>query len=167
MTLRDRTEEADGARATFEEFVATAEPRVRRALVLVVGPETARDATADALLEVWRRWDRVRQMSNPVGYLYTVARRRVPRRPRFDAAELSDHLADQSPDHWVEPRLLGALQSLPERQRVSVYLMAGCGWTAPEVAELTGVAATTVRTHLDRGMAQLRSTLGADDEEHR
>jgi len=167
MTLEDRTEDVGLAGATFEDFVAVAEARVRRALVVIAGPEAARDAVADALLEAWQRWDRVQQMANPVGYLYTVARRRVPRRSRFDPTELSDHLPSPSTDHWVEPGLLVALRALPERQRVAVYLMAGCGWTATEVADLTGVAPTTVRTHLDRGVARLRSDLGAADEEHR
>lgn len=155
------------AGATFEDFVTDAEGRVRRALVVVAGPEAARDAVADGLLEVWRRWDRVQRMANPVGYLYTIARRRVPRRSKFDLTELSEHLADPSADHWVEPGLLVALRALPERQRIAVYLMVGCRWTATEVAALTGVAPTTIRTHLDRGMARLRAELGAVDEETR
>lgn len=167
MTLEERTEAVGVGAATFEDFVAVAEGRVRRALVVIAGPEAARDAVADALLEAWQRWDRVQQMANPVGYLYTVARRRVSRRSRFDLTDLSDHHAGPSTDHWVEPGLLAALRALPERQRVAVYLMAGCRWTATEVADLTGVAPTTVRTHLDRGMARLRSDLGATDEEHR
>lgn len=165
MTVENRSDGTGTPGARFEDFVASAEPRVRRALVVVAGPETARDATADALLEVWRRWDHVREMGNPTGYLYTVARRRVPRRSRFTLTELSDHHAGPGVDPWVEPRLLDALRALPERQRVAVYLIVGCGWTAPEVAHLTGLAPTTVRTHLDRGMTRLRSDLGADEED--
>lgn len=167
MTMADRTEAADLTVATFEAFVAVAEVRVRRALVATAGPEAAKDAVADALLEVWRRWDQVQGMANPVGYLYTIARRRLPRRSRFDLTELSDHLAGPSTDRWVEPGLVAALRALPERQRVAVYLMAGCGWTATEVADLIGVSPTTARTHLDRGMARLRSALGVTDEELR
>lgn len=170
MTTEERTDDVGLAGATFEDFVAVAEGRVRRALVVVAGPEAARDAVADALLEAWRRWDRVQHMDNPVGYLYTVARRRIPRRSRFALTELTErtqHPAGPGTDPWVEPGLLAALRALPERQRVAVYLMAGCRWTATEVAELTGVAPTTVRTHLDRGMARLRADLGATDEEHR
>lgn len=150
---------------SFEEFVATAEPKVRRALVLVGGHEAAREATADALVEVWRRWDRVAAMTNPVGYLYRVARRRLPRRATFAPDELPRELADDRAAPAVEPRLVASLLALSEPQRIAVYLVVGCGWTAPQVADLTGVGATTVRTHLDRGMAHLRASLGADQED--
>jgi DNA-directed RNA polymerase specialized sigma24 family protein len=165
MTQEERADDPAVTAGTFEEFVTVAEPRVRRALVLVGGPEAARDATADALVEVWRRWDRVREMANPAGYLFTVARRRLPRRPAVDLARLPDEVAGDGAAPVVEPRLVAALAALPERQRVAVYLVVGCGWSAPEVAALTGAAATTVRTHLDRGMARLRTELGADREE--
>lgn len=159
------TEQRDGT--TFGAFVLEAEPRVRRALTLVAGAEAAREATADALVEVWRRWDRVSAMANPAGYLYTVARRRLPRRPRRVAARLPEELVGAAATPVVEPALVAALARLPERQRVAVYLIVGCGWTAPEVGALTGTAATTVRTHLDRGMARLRAELGVDPEDDR
>jgi RNA polymerase sigma-70 factor (ECF subfamily) len=151
---------------SFEDFVTSAEPRVRRALVLVGGHDAAREATADALLEVWRRWDRVGAMANPDGYLYRIARRRLPRRAAFDLAELPADIASDWEAPAVEPALVGSLLALPENQRVAVYLIVGCRWTAPQVAELIGVEATTVRTHVDRGMARLRSDLGADRRDH-
>lgn len=160
----DADDAGDRRRSSFEAFVVAAEGRVRRALTMAAGPDAAREATADALVEVWRRWDRVEPMDNPTGYLYTVARRRLPRRPSITIVELTDRLAMHDGEHTVEPRLLTALRALPERQRIAAYLVVGCGWTAPEVGELIGVSATTVRTHLDRAMARLRSDLGATED---
>lgn len=156
---------ADGTVGSFHDFVVAAEPRVRRALVMVGGAEAAREATADALVEVWRRWDRVETMANREGYLYMVARRRLLRRRRPRSLPLPDEVAAELVVPQVEPRLVSALASLPERQRVAVYLMVGCEWTASEVAELTGVAATTVRTHRDRALARIREELSVTMED--
>jgi RNA polymerase sigma factor (sigma-70 family) len=151
--------------AGFDAFVAEVEPRVRRALTAVAGPDAARDATTDALVHAWRRWDRVSAMGNPAGYVYTVARSRirVPDRPlglaedegrrrRPDTVEIPD----------VEPRLARVLAALPERQRVSVYLLHGCGWSTPEVAALLDVSVSTVRNHVSRALERLRRDLGVE-----
>ena len=140
--------------AEFAVFVATAEPRLRRALFPVGGAATA-DAVADALAYGWEHWDRVRAMDNPVGYLYRVGRsrlrpRKVPVLPQPDPTRLPD----------VEPGLPDALARLPERQRVAVVLMHGFGWTHQEVADLWEVSVSTVRNHLSRGMDHLRDALG-------
>ncbi|MEX1271457.1 MAG: hypothetical protein WEB55_03295, partial [Acidimicrobiia bacterium] len=64
---------------SFEVFVAEIEPRLRRALVAGFGPIAGRDATAEALAVGWERWDKVRGMDNPAGYLYRVSQNRARR----------------------------------------------------------------------------------------
>ncbi len=138
-----------------------AEPRVRRALVGLAGPEVASDATAEAFEYAWRNWDRVAAMDNPAGYVYRVARSRIGRRRRrFEAADLPG--IDRLPD--VEPALVGLLTRLPERQRVCVFLVHGCQWHYGEVGELLGLSASSVRTHCDRALGALRRGLKVDDE---
>ena len=56
----------------FAAFFAVAEPRLRRALVAAYGADRGGDATSEALVYGWQHWDRVREMANPVGYLYRV-----------------------------------------------------------------------------------------------
>ncbi|HMJ76829.1 MAG TPA: sigma-70 family RNA polymerase sigma factor [Iamia sp.] len=151
----------------FDAFVAEVEPRVRRALVPVAGPEAARDATTDALVHAWRRWDRVQAMGNPAGYVYTVARSRI--RVPDRALPLDDDGGEERrrrrrepvveiPE--VEPHLARLLAALPERQRVAVYLLHGCGWSTPEVAALLDVSVSTVRNHVARALERLRRDLG-------
>jgi DNA-directed RNA polymerase specialized sigma24 family protein len=143
------------AQQEFTEFVREVEPRLRRALVGLCGPEDARDALAEALGYGWQHWARIRTMANPAGYLYRVARSRTRRRkvpPVFPPVPV-----DVMPD--VEPALPAALARLPERQRVAVFLVHGCEWTHPEVAALLGVSVSTVRNHLTRGIARLRSLM--------
>ena len=69
-------------------------------------------------------------------------------------------------DRWFEPALGRSLAALSERQRVAVVLVHGYGWTSREVAEMTGIKATTVQSHLERGLARLRSQLEVERSEH-
>jgi RNA polymerase sigma factor (sigma-70 family) len=138
----------------FSAFVATTEPKLRRALTALCGSEEARDATAEALAYAWQHWDRVSGMGNPAGYVYRVARsrsRRHRRRPPFP--DVPDALPE------IEPALPRALSALPERQRVAVLLVHGWDWTHEEVAGLMGVSVSTVRNHVVRGLARLRAVL--------
>jgi DNA-directed RNA polymerase specialized sigma24 family protein len=152
----------DGADAVaFDAFVAEVEARVRRALVPVAGPDAARDATTDALVHAWRQWPRVAAMANPAGYVYTVARSRL-RRPGAPptAGPLPEGVADPAAFPQVEPGLSASLAALPERQRTCVYLLHGCGWSTPDVADLLDVSVSTVRNHVARALEHLRRDLG-------
>ena len=137
----------------FDEFAADAAPRLRRALVAAYGLDVGVDAAADAVAWAYAHRDEVSVMDNPVGYLYRVgqtAARRLRRRP----PRLPMPAPSMLPD--VEPSLVPALERLSEQQRVVVVLVAGLQWRQVEVAELLGVSSSTVRTHLERGLAQLR-----------
>ncbi len=140
----------------FDQFVAAHGRTLWRALVPVAGPEVAADAVADALAYAWGHWDRISGMDNPVGYVFTMARRdavratrRQPALPLPDPVELPD----------VEPGLIAALNDLSEMQRQVVYLVEGFGWGLTDTARILDVSVSTVRNHLARGMARLRATL--------
>ncbi len=62
--LRDKTDVG-----SFTEFVEQVEPRLRNALIPMLGLDTSREATAEALAYGWEHWDRLREMENPAGYL--------------------------------------------------------------------------------------------------
>jgi RNA polymerase sigma factor (sigma-70 family) len=59
----------------------------------------------------------------------------------------------------VEPKLPEVLRHLTRNQRLAVVLVYGMEWTEDEVATLIGRSRSTVRTHLDRGLARLRDEL--------
>jgi len=148
----------------FGVFVANVQGRVRRALTPVAGSEAARDATVDALVYLWGDWDRIREMANPAGYLYTVARSRL-RRDRFIGEVLPLDLAGADGEPTVEPKLVPLLLAMPERQRVAVFLIHGCGWRTTEVAALLGISVSTVRNHTKRGLNRLRRELKVNDDD--
>jgi RNA polymerase sigma factor (sigma-70 family) len=145
----------------FREFVRNTEPRLHRALVAQLGWEQGREATAEALAWAWEHWDRIGPMANSAGYLFRVGKSRIRRRK---AGALFVRERDDTP--WIEPALGRSLAALSQRQRVSVVLVHGYGWTAREVAEMTGIKATTVQSHVERGLARLRSQLEVTRSEH-
>ena len=147
-------------REAFTSFVAEVEPRLHRALVALRGREIGREATAEALAWAWANWSAVEKMANPAGYLYRVGSSRT--RPRREGIWLTTAPADLP---GFEPGLGPALSRLSDRQRTAVVLVHGCGWTHQEVADALGVSRSSVGTHVDRAMAQLRKELGVDDDD--
>lgn len=135
--------------------------RLRRVLVARYGVDVGSDAADAALGWAWEHWDRLRGLDNPAGYLYRVAQTRARR-----AVEQSRPVTFPSEPRTVSPDssaldrdLAAALLELPERQRLAVLMVHAYGWTPLEVARITGSPAVTVRSHLRRGLRQLRSSL--------
>lgn len=146
------------ATQAFVEFVELHERRLRQALSAALGSEAGGEATAEALAYAWENWHKVSAMENPAGYLYVLGRNRGRRGLKRVVPRLMP--VDSSHQPWVEPALPGALESLSEQQRTCVMLLYSFDWTMPEVAELLGIAKSTVQTYAERGMAKLRRKLG-------
>jgi len=154
MEVSDSSKKTEQA---FIRFVKEAEPRLSYALAAAYGPEVGSEVTADTLAWAWEHWDKVRDMENPAGYLYRVgqSKARWYHRPRV--------LFPQVPPVEVpglEPGLPDALGGLTKHQRVAVVLIHGLGYSEREVAGLLGLSRWSVRTHTERGLKRLRSTLG-------
>jgi DNA-directed RNA polymerase specialized sigma24 family protein len=154
--MRPRDQDAE-----FIDFATAHEPALRRAFVASYGAERGMEACAEAFAYAWQHWRRIRDMRNPVGYLYRVgqSKTRPRKRPRF----VPDRSAGDPEPPVVEPGLAAALAALSEPQRVAVVLVHGFDWTLRDVAELTGVTVSTVRTHLERGLDHLRNSLEVED----
>lgn len=93
-------------------------------------------------------------LSNSAGYLYRVAQSR-------SRTKKQGHLPSTGevglPD--VEPDLVPALLELPDRQRVAVWLVHGCGWSYAECATAMGISTSAVGTHVSRALGALRRRL--------
>jgi len=122
-----------------------------------VGPDIADDAVADTWAYAWSHWERLAAMENPRGYLYVTAKRHAHRSQRRRQGSLPPPIALEIPN--IEPTLIDALNRLNEKQRTAVFLTVACQWRATEVAELLDMSASTVRTHVARGLAHLRKEL--------
>lgn len=147
------------AQDRFRAFHHEVEPRLRRAIVALVGIDRAHDAVADALTWAWENWHDVENFTNPAGYLYRVARSRLrDRRP----ARVRYLPAPEVRVPHVEPGLPDALTALPRRQREVVWLVYACDWSYREVADALGISTSAVGTHASRGLAALRTSLGGN-----
>ena len=140
----------------FTAFVRRVEPSLRRALVAGYGVDRGRDAAMDALVFAWRRWDKVRGLENPAGYLFRVGQRVAKKQRRRPLVGVS-----QNPGRlpWAEPGLSDALATLTPNQRMAVVLHHSFGFTYSEIAEKSGLSLSSVRTHADRALVKLRRSL--------
>ncbi len=149
---------------SFTEFVERIQPMLRNALVAVVGPDLAGDAVSEALAYCWQRWDRVRQMENPAGYVWSVGRSKgrdlVKRQGRDRSLRSAWPEVPCASPPLIEPGLPVAFARLSEQQRLAVFLIHGYEWTHREVAEFVGVSVPTIQKHAERGLAKLRRALG-------
>ena len=158
----DRTELED-----FDEFFLRILPRTVRAARRLTGdPWIAEDVAVEALAKAHARWSRVGSLAWRDAWVLKVASREalhhLRRRPPAPAL---DHDRDESDDVVLRVALAAALTSLPRRQRETIVLRYLCDLPEADVALALGVSAGTVKTHLHRALATLRSNIGTDLEE--
>lgn len=148
--------EKESSSPEFTRFVKEVEPRLSYAFYAAYGPEVGSDVTAETLAYAWEQWPSMREMDNPAGYLYRVgqSKSRWYHRARVCFPQPSP---SAMPD--IEPKLPEVLGRLTRNQRLAVVLVYAMEWTEDEVAALIGRSRSTVRTHLERGLARLRNDL--------
>jgi RNA polymerase sigma-70 factor (ECF subfamily) len=150
---------------TFEEFFEREKVRLYRALCLITRNRfEAEELTQDAFVRVLERWDRVGEMTNPSGYLYRTAmntfrkshrRAALAARRTFAMTPVDDGIAGID----AEDAAVRALAGLSPRQRAAVVLVDLLGYQSDEAAQILGMRAGTVRTHVARGHAVLKETM--------
>jgi RNA polymerase sigma-70 factor (ECF subfamily) len=169
----DRTEsppdEAAGVPPGFQEFFEAEHGRLYRALVLVTGNgHDAEDVVQEAFARVWERWDRVRAMDDPVGYLYRTAmngfRLRL-RRAATAARRMGRARSEPDPFGAVEDRevLRRGLAALTVRQRTALVLTGVLGFTSEEAGRLMRASPVTVRRLAEKGRDAMRRTMEDQD----
>lgn len=153
----------------FEEFFQTEHVRLARALYLLTGSTAEADElTQEAMVRVYERWDRVRQMDSPQGYLFRTALNLHRSRLRWVASKARQIFqATPSPDpaEVVQSRdsLSRALASLPTGQREALVLVEWLGMGQEEAATALGIKPGSVRARLSRAKADLRGQLEDED----
>ncbi|HET7237022.1 MAG TPA: SigE family RNA polymerase sigma factor [Actinomycetota bacterium] len=154
---------------SFEEFFQAEHVRLGRALYLLTGSAAEADElTQEAMVRVYERWDRVRQMDSPQGYLFRTAMNLQRSRVR-GLATRARHLLQPTPSpdpaEVVESRdlLARALASLPTGQREAVVLVEWLGMDHEEAAAALRIKPGSVRARLSRARADLRRMLEDDD----
>jgi RNA polymerase sigma-70 factor, ECF subfamily len=128
----------------------------------------AEDVMQEAFLKVWERWDHVREMADPTGYLYRTAMNLYRKRLRRASLVLRRAVRLTPPRdelREVEARdaVVRALAALTPRQRMSVVLVDLLDYSSEEAAQLMRVRPSTVRVFVSQGRAALKRKAG--DEE--
>ena len=118
--------------------------------------DVAEEATQEAFARALERWRRLRGKPWAAGWVTTtamnVARRMLRKRPALHrGAETED--TDETIDLWR------GVRELPERQQQAVILFYVLDLSVTEVAEAMRCSTGSVKTHLHRARAWLRSTL--------
>lgn len=142
---------AIGSTSSFEEFFEVERVRLYKVLFAITASrQEAEDISQDAFLRVWERWDRVREMDDPAGYLHRTAMNAFRDRYRRLVLGMKRAVSLSSPpDAYgaVEARSVAArvLGSLTPRQRAAIVLTEALSYTAEEAGELLGIKGSTVR----------------------
>ena len=98
----------------------------------------------------------VRQGTNPAGYVYRVAFRLLRRRGGLPQTALDDVDELATAGTTTEDAAVAnvsaarALAAMPPRRRACATLCWYLGFTSEEAADILGIDAATVRTHLER-----------------
>jgi RNA polymerase sigma-70 factor (sigma-E family) len=154
----------EGFRAAFDRSFPLAE---RVAYRITGDAGMAQDLAAEALTRLFVRWPRFVRQDHVDAWVTRVAtnlaigvvRKRRPQ-PRTDDRPSSDE--DQA---VLRVALAQALARLPRRQREVVVLRYLSDLSEADVATALGVSAGSVKSHLHRGLASLRSLLHVTDDE--
>ncbi len=164
---RSSPEAAARQELEFSELFRSLYPQAYRVAYRLLGnPAAAEDAAAEAFARTFAAWDRVRNLPyrdawviKTTGHVALNALHRKPT-PVVPARAIADEDATAT-----RLALVAALGGLSRRQQEAIVLHHLAGFTECEVADALGVAPSTVKTHLKRGMELLRDdfTPGATD----
>jgi RNA polymerase sigma-70 factor (sigma-E family) len=158
----------DDDAAAFHAFFEQHYAELARLAVLLTGdPDGADDLAADALVAMWRRWDRVRAAEHPVAYargvVANLARSRIRsavrerRRVALFWSQRSERVDD--PDVPAVLDLREALQRLPFRKRACVVLRHAFDLSERDTAAALGISVGTVKSQTSRAVAELERLL--------
>ena len=130
---------------------------VRLAFTIIGNTAEAEEIVQDSLIEVFRRYDDIRQ---PGAYLRcaVISRCRTAlHRRRTAPIEMIGtlDLSHEAGELW------DVLEKLTGDQRIVVVLRYYGGYRAAEIASMVGMPAATVRSHLHRALALLKKELAS------
>ena len=152
----------------FDSWYQEQHPLVLAALTVASGrPDVAAEATDEAFVRAYERWDRVRRMESPGGWLYRVALNDLRRRCRRQAVErelLRRHARPAVvPPPGLTAHVWDAVRTLPSRQRTAVALRYILDLPEGEVARVMGVTRGAASASLATARRRLESQLAEVD----
>ena len=160
----------------FAKYFAAKRDFVRRSAFLLCGDwHRADDLAQTAFVALHRKWNRIRDRAAVDAYLRkTLVRAAIDesRRPWRRERQM-DRLPEPTPtegrlDDRVATRtdLVNGLRDVPPKQRAVLVLRYFEGLNVAAVASALGCSEGNVKSQTARGLAKLRTVLGAEVETH-
>lgn len=164
--LAPRTEASDVDRATVVDL------HQRRggelfgfARHLGLTDEEAHDAAQEALLRLWNAMDGGKQIGQPDAWTFRTLYRicmdqhRWRRRVLALAERLTPRSPLSRPDQTDLIAVWTAVERLPQRQRLAIYLRYRADLPFEEIGAILGIAPVSARSHVSRALETLRANL--------
>jgi RNA polymerase sigma factor (sigma-70 family) len=172
MRAVDVASEAAVQADSFESFYRGRVDSVYRALAVTLGDVgLAREATDEAMLRAYTRWEVVGSYDSPAGWVYRVGMNHATSRWRRTRRErplsyLEDTGSSQDPPDPAGLAARHALAGLSVRYRVVVVARVLLDLSTAETAAVLGLPEGTVKSRLARALESLRRelTIGDDDD---
>jgi RNA polymerase sigma-70 factor (ECF subfamily) len=148
--------------AQFEDFYLEEYRDLYASMWLVTrNRHEAEEIAQDSFLKVLERWEQVRNVDDPQGYLYRTAMNVWRSRRRRAAVALRKAVGATLRDDSIvsaEQRvdLMRGLAALTARQRAALVLTDLVGLTSDEAGKALGVRPSTVRVLAARGRASMK-----------
>jgi RNA polymerase sigma-70 factor (sigma-E family) len=163
---------------SFEAWARANGAQLRRAALLLTGnAQDADDLVQDAMVRVYAKWPRIRDMENRDGYArralvnrhLSLGRRLQRFKARQDVLGGSESASEEPPDTTLiaHADLQRALMTLGPRQRAVVVLRYYLDLPDAQVAEILDCTPSTVRTQARRALATLRHSAEIGEYDHR
>lgn len=160
--------------AGFDEFAATAWPRLRRIGFLLTGDHhLAEDLAQAALVRTYASWRRVRRDDASAYSRRVLLNLNIDRLRRRRVVEVGDAPIDVVPvaggESGVADRdqIVRLLAGLTERERRVVVLRHYCDLSEAAVAHELGIAPGTVKSSLSRALSKLRVSIATETNDVR
>lgn len=136
---------------------------------LGLAPDEADDAVQETLLRLWSALRDGAAIERPDAWAFRAlyrlcmdrhrwrrrlgaVRERLRAEPRRASLDLGERLA-----------VWDAVEALPERQRVAVYLRYRADLAYEQIGQILGIAAPSARSHVSRALDALRLALGEEE----
>jgi RNA polymerase sigma factor (sigma-70 family) len=136
---------------------------------LGLSPDEADDVVQETLLRLWSALrdgaaiERMDAWAFRSLYRLAMDRHRWHRRVRLLAERLgSQPRRSSNIDHADRMAIWEAVEGLPERQRLAIYLRYRADLPYEEVGAILGIAAPSARSHVSRALDALRVELGEE-----
>jgi RNA polymerase sigma-70 factor (ECF subfamily) len=153
---------------SFEAFVLENHTRLYGALCLLTKDRyEAEEIAQEAFVRILERWDRVRLVEDPTGYLFRTALNVYRKRFRRALIAVRRAAAVAPTDDFVErieasDLVVRAIAELPADQRAALIVTSLLGYSSDEAARILSARPSTVRARATRARSALREAIGEE-----